>query len=74
MTTKAYAQALGKFDWIAPASRSDTVFTTGMCSGYPQNPGVKRLKHRKARYMANSKTHQIESRRKAQHLDGYVKE
>ena len=41
MKSKPYAQAIGKLNWIAQASRPDFAFATSMCGRYTQNPGIK---------------------------------
>lgn len=75
MKTKPYAQAIGKLNWIAQASRPDIAFATSMCGRYTQNPSIKHWNAVRQiyGYLKNTIDTKIEFRRKTQTFDGYCK-
>ncbi|TIC28442.1 rve-domain-containing protein [Wallemia mellicola] len=75
MKTKPYAQAIGKLNWIAQASRPDIAFATSMCGRYTQNPGIKHWNAVRQiyGYLKNTIDTKIEFKKQMKPLNGYCK-
>ncbi|TIB94943.1 hypothetical protein E3Q17_04423 [Wallemia mellicola] len=75
MKSKPYAQAIGKLNWIAQASRPDIAFATSMCGRYTQNPGIKHWNAVRQiyGYLKNTIDTKIEFKKQMNPLNGYCK-